>query len=109
MTWHTTHLRSAALAEVERTARADPSAALPWRTSWAPLFGDRDGLAAAVRYRLRLRREAQLDDTEPAAVVRQRRTVLEARSGALAGMLARYDATHLPRTPAVGSEVARAS
>jgi hypothetical protein len=49
-------------AELERT----PDGPLPWRPHYAEIFGDRDGLLVALRYRSRLIEQAQdLVDREP--------------------------------------------
>lgn len=61
MTWHETHERTRIVREVEAHAATDLSGHLPWEESWAPYFGSRDGLLAALRSRWDRTCEAQLD------------------------------------------------
>ena len=65
MTWSETKRRWHILREIEELFVADPAAALPWTEEYAELFGDRDGLVAALRYRWQLTRDAQLDTHSP--------------------------------------------
>lgn len=60
MTWAETHRRMAALDEAEGALAASPDR-VPWRPEYEALFGTPDGLAEALRYRWRLRLQAQLD------------------------------------------------
>lgn len=84
MTWSETKRRWAILREIEDLFVADPEADLPWTEEHAVLFGDRDGLVAALRYRWQLTRDAQLDtyssepawDEQLARVERRTRTLL---------------------------------
>jgi hypothetical protein len=65
MGWTQTHQYYAALREVE--AELDRGGEIPWRTEWAELFGDPEGLVTAVVRRWRVLAEAQLADVfEPA-------------------------------------------
>ncbi len=61
MTWSETKRRWRIMREIEELFLADPDAQLPWTEEYAELFGDRDGLVAALRYRWQLTRDAQLD------------------------------------------------
>ena len=60
MTWAETHRRMDMLAEVE-AALAEHPERVPWRPGYETLFGTPDGLVDALRYRWRLRLQAQLD------------------------------------------------
>lgn len=60
MTWTETHRRMDALTEVEAALAAEPDR-MPWRPEYGELFGTREGLADALRYRWRLRLQAHLD------------------------------------------------
>lgn len=77
MTWAETNRRMDALREVETALTADPDR-VPWRPGYEELFGTPDGLVQALRYRWRLRLQAQLDpeldeDVLDATVARLRR------------------------------------
>ncbi|MEZ0577654.1 hypothetical protein [Nocardioides sp. MH1] len=61
MTWNETHARTAIFREVEATAAADMSGALPWREEWAQYFGCPENLLKALRARWNHMCEAQLD------------------------------------------------
>lgn len=65
MTWSETKRRWRILREIEELLVADPTAELPWSPEYAELFGDRDGLLTALRYRWQLTRDAQLDTHAP--------------------------------------------
>ncbi|KAA1420196.1 hypothetical protein F0U44_07155 [Nocardioides humilatus] len=67
MTWSETKLRWRVMREIEDLFLSDPAAELPWREDYAELFGDRDGLTKALRYRWQLSRDAQLDTYAPEA------------------------------------------
>jgi len=84
MTWSETHRRWRAMQEIETLVNASTSDELPWNDEYAELFGDRDGLLAALRYRWELSVSAQLDThlSEDALAV-QRRRLLERNSGVL--------------------------
>jgi len=68
MTWSETKQRWRLMREIEGLLVADPMADLPWTEEHAELFGDRDHLVTALRYRWQLTRDAQLDtySSEPA-------------------------------------------
>ena len=92
MSWTETHRRWQALREIETLANAGAEA-LPWNAEYADLFGHPDQLVAALRYRWRLTRDAQLDThlTEQ-ALEEQRRRLAERHAGVLR-LLRAYDGT----------------
>ena len=92
MSWETTHRRWAALREV--AAAAEYSRELPWRPEYAELFGDRDGLAAALRYRSDLAAQAQLDPDLPMEAYQEREQVLAARDRGIRRLLRRHVGRH---------------
>jgi hypothetical protein len=67
MTWSETKRRWRVMREIEDLFLADPVAQLPWQEGYVELFGDRAGLATALRYRWQLIRDAQLDTGAPEA------------------------------------------
>lgn len=67
MTWSETKRRWHLMREIEELFTVDPAAELPWTEEYAELFGDREGLVAALRYRWQLARDAQLDTHTPEA------------------------------------------
>ncbi|MGO4257206.1 hypothetical protein [Marmoricola sp. RAF53] len=84
MTWSETHRRWRAMQEIETLVNASASGELPWNDEYAALFGDRDGLLAALRYRWELSVSAQLDThLSEDALADQRRRLLERNSGVL--------------------------
>ncbi|TNM38529.1 hypothetical protein FHP29_14930 [Nocardioides albidus] len=80
MTWTETHRRWQALREVEQQLWAAERPELPWNDELAAVFGDRDGLRAALRYRWRLARTAQLDTHLPERVLEEQRRLLADRA-----------------------------
>lgn len=84
MTWTETHRRWQVLRAVEelldQQLAAGEAPALPWREEYAPLFGDRAGLVAALRYRWELAASTQLDHQLPEQVVAEQRRRLLLRS-----------------------------
>lgn len=76
MTWHETHLRLQALREVEALANAVPDGSLPWNDRYDDIFGTRESLVAALRYRWRLTLQAQLDSQLPESYLDERRREL---------------------------------
>lgn len=90
MSWTETHRRWQALQEIEALASAGCEE-LPWNTDYAAIFGDRDGLAAALRYRWNLTRAAQLDTHLSERVLEQQRARLEARNHGVLRMLQRHE------------------
>jgi hypothetical protein len=92
MTWSETKRRWRVMREIEELFVADPMAELPWTEEYVELFGDRDHLVTALRYRWQLTRDAQLDtySSEPAwdeqhgRVERRTRTMLNILDRAVA-------------------------
>ncbi len=80
MTWDQTHRRWQALRAIEEQLSAAEVPELPWREEYAELFGDRDGLLAALRYRWRLATTAQLDTHLPEHLLEEQRRRLALRS-----------------------------
>lgn len=83
MTWSETKRRWHLLREIEDLFVADPTADLPWNEEYAELFGDRDHLVTALRYRWQLARDAQLDTHAPEAAWDEQVRRLERRTRAL--------------------------
>lgn len=84
MTWDETHRRWQALRTIEEQLGAAEVPELPWSAEYADLFGDRAGLLAALRYRWRLARDAQLDSHLPEHVLEeQQRRLTERARGVL--------------------------
>ncbi|GAA3671267.1 hypothetical protein GCM10022237_33770 [Nocardioides ginsengisoli] len=84
MTWTETHRRWQALRAVEEQLWAAADPVLPWDDELAAIFGDREGLRAALRYRWRLAVSAQLDTHLPERVLEeQRRRLAERARGVL--------------------------
>lgn len=95
MTWTETHRRWQALQEIETLAH-DPSLdELPWTAEYAEIFGDRDQLAAALRYRWEQTRRAQLDSHLPEAVLEEQWCRLYSRQAGVLRLLERHDAVRL--------------
>ena len=80
MTWNETHRRWQALRAVEERLSATDAPVLPWDDELAAIFGDRDGLRAALRYRWRLAVSAQLDTHLPERVLEEQRRRLADRA-----------------------------
>jgi hypothetical protein len=89
MSWTQTHRRWQALAEIEVLANAGCTE-LPWNAEYAEIFGDRDGLAAALRYRWELTRGAQLDSHLPERVLDEQRSRLATRNAGVLRLLAAH-------------------
>src|SRR5262245_22590485 len=85
MSWQRTHDWWSALREAE--AGLDQGGVLPWREEHEGLFGDRQGLLLALRYRWSLLVEAQLDPELPTHVRARTRRDLAARHAALLRLL----------------------
>lgn len=98
MSWTQTHRRWQALQEIEARANAGAEE-LPWTSEYAELFGDRDGLAAALRSRWEQARRAQLDTHLPERVLEEQWCRLHARHAGVLRMLERYDAIHAGHHP----------
>ena len=91
MSWTQTHRRWQALQEIEALANAGCTE-LPWNTEYAEIFGDRDSLAAALRYRLKLTRDAQLDIHMPERVIEEQRLRLVERNAGVVRLLRNHEA-----------------
>jgi hypothetical protein len=61
MTWHETRARWRILREIAAASDHDPTGALPWNDEYAEVFGDRESLVAALRYRVTNTQRAQMD------------------------------------------------
>ena len=96
MGWTETHRRWQALQEIEARANAAAIDELPWHPEYAELFGDRDGLAAALRSRVEQTRRAQLDTNLPESVLEEQWYRLEARHAGVLRLLHRYAGTQVP-------------
>ena len=92
MGWTDTHRRWQALQDIEARANAGALDTLPWNPEYAEIFGDRDGLAAALRYRWEQTRRAQLDTHLPERVLEEQWRRLRARNAGVLRLLERYDA-----------------
>lgn len=90
MSWTQTHRRWAVLREIAALVEREPDAALPWSTEHAELFGDRDGLVAALRYRCTLQSEAQLDPQLSQEAYDERRRELAALQAGVRRLIARH-------------------
>ena len=91
MSWTQTHRRWQALQEIEALASAGCTD-LPWNAEYAEIFGDRDSLAALLRYRVRLSQDTQLDTHLPEQVLEQQWCRLHERHAGVLRLLAAYDA-----------------
>ena len=89
MTWSETKRRWRILREIEDLFLADEAADLPWTEEYAELFGDRDGLAASLRYRWQLTRDAQLDTHSPEPAWDEQHRRVERRTRQLLNILDR--------------------
>lgn len=103
MSWTQTHRRWEALKEIEALAAAGCTE-LPWTAEYAELFGDRDGLAAHLRYRWNLTQSTQLDTHLTETVLEEQRArLIERHSDVL-----RLVQAHEQGTPVLRSEILRA-
>jgi hypothetical protein len=93
MSWTETHRRWRALQEIEALANATELDELPWTPEYAAIFGDRDHLAAALRYRWEHTRRAQLDTHLAEDVLEEQWSRLRARHAGVVRLLERYDRT----------------
>jgi hypothetical protein len=98
MSWTETHRRWQALQEIEVLANLSASDELPWTPEYADIFGDRDGLAAALRYRWEQTRRAQLDTHLPEAVLEEQWCRLYTRHAGVLRMLDAYETGRRTRT-----------
>ena len=92
MSWTETHRRWQALQEIEALASAGCED-LPWNAEYAEIFGDRDTLAAALRYRLKLTRDAQLDTHMSETVMEEQRVRLVERNAGVIRLLRNHETT----------------
>ncbi len=92
MTWHETRARWQILREIAETSQRDTSGELPWNDEYAEVFGDRDSLVAALRYRWTNAQRAQLDMflTEP--ILEERLCDLQVRDAGVLRILERHAA-----------------
>ncbi len=90
MTWSETHRRWQALQEVEALANAGAEE-LPWNDDYAEIFGDRESLAAALRYRWTLARDTQLDTHLPETVLEEQRARLTERNAGVLRLLRAFE------------------
>lgn len=89
MTWSETKRRWHIMREIEDLFVADPTATLPWNDELAELFGDRDHLVTALRYRWQLTRQAQLDTDSPEPAWDEQRVRVEKRTQTMLRILDR--------------------
>ena len=89
MTWSETKRRWTIMREIEDLFVADPAADLPWTEEYAELFGDRDHLVTALRYRWQLTRDAQLDTYAPESAWDEQHARVEQRTRMLLRILDR--------------------
>ncbi|WP_182378529.1 hypothetical protein [Nocardioides sp. WS12] len=87
MTWTETHRRWQALRSIEEQLATATNPELPWNDELALIFGDRAGLVAALRYRLRLTVNTQMDTHLPEHVLEEQRFLLVARTRGLLRVL----------------------
>jgi hypothetical protein len=80
MTWSETKRRWRVMREIEELFVADPTTKLPWTEEYVELFGDREGLVAALRYRWQLARDTQLDSHVPEAALDEQRIRMDQRT-----------------------------
>ena len=91
MSWTETHRRWQALQEIEALANAGATE-LPWNDTYADIFGDRDALAAALRYRWNLARDTQLDTHLAEDVFAEQRDRLVQRNAGVLRLLVNHEA-----------------
>ena len=109
MSWTDTSRRWQALQEIEALANAGCET-LPWNAEYAEIFGDRDTLADALRYRWRMTVDAQLDTHLSEVVFEEQRRRLEERNAGILRLLRNHDAgvtptlTVVPEVPSVPSD-----
>jgi hypothetical protein len=96
MGWTETHRRWQALQEIEDLANAAAIDELPWNTKYADVFGDRDSLAAALRYRWEQTRRAQLDTHLPEAVLEEQWCRLQTRHAGVLRLLELHENSRVP-------------
>ena len=104
MSWTQTHRRWQALQEIEALASAGCTD-LPWNAEYAEIFGDRDSLAALLRYRVRLSQDTQLDTHLPESVLDEQRRRLEERQAGVLRMVRRWESGEGTYPEVVGTTV----
>ena len=92
MTWHETRARWRILREIAEASEHDATGTLPWNDEYAEVFGDRDALVAALRYRLTNARRAQMDLFLTESVLEERLDDLRDRHAGVIRILERHDA-----------------
>jgi hypothetical protein len=92
MTWHETRARWRILREIAAASDHDPTGALPWNDEYAEVFGDRESLVAALRYRWTNEQRAQMDLFLTEAVLDERLDDLHRRNAGVLRILERHDA-----------------
>ena len=90
MSWDETHRRWQAIREVIAQIETDAGGDLPWSDEYAEIFGDRDGLVHALRYRWKLIVQAQLDPELPEGVLAETFREIVVRNASLLRVLDRY-------------------
>lgn len=68
MSWESTSERWQAIREVSAELERNRDGVLPWQPRYADIFGDREGLLAALRYRWQLIVRAQEADPSHATI-----------------------------------------
>ncbi|WP_408897596.1 hypothetical protein ACJ5H2_00475 [Nocardioides sp. R1-1] len=101
MTWTETHRRWQAMRAVEEQLRTADRPELPWNDELALIFGDPDGLRAALRYRWRLTLDAQLDTHLPEKALEEQRRLLADRARGVLKVLDNTTGDELGTTHAV--------
>ena len=101
MTWTETHRRWQALRAIEQDLWSAERPELPWNDELALIFGDRDGLRAALRYRWRLAVSTQLDTHLPERALEEQRRVLTERARGVLAVLDNGTGEELGTTHAV--------
>jgi chromosome condensin MukBEF complex kleisin-like MukF subunit len=92
MTWHETRARWRILREIAAASDTDPTGELPWNDEYAEVFGDREQLVAALRYRLANAERAQMDLFLSEPVLEERLDDLRVRHAGVVRILERHDA-----------------
>jgi hypothetical protein len=96
MTWYETHERTRIIREVEAAAAVDLSGQLPWSDSWAPFFGDRNGLLNQLRSRWDRMCVAQLSELTDTAKVRETEARLRRSNAGILRILECHGLVGLP-------------
>ncbi|MFT4083078.1 MAG: hypothetical protein QM638_10875 [Nocardioides sp.] len=95
MGWTETRARWRVLRELETELRYGED--LVWRAEYEELFGDIGGLLAAMRYRMRLAYQTQLDSSLPDRVLTRTRRELDDRFVGVRRVLADHAADRVRR------------